>query len=150
MQIQQRTRLRGISVVEVLLALAVVAVVLSFASNSFGKAAHKKEVLVAAEGVDFSVRTARSIARDLETSVLMHFNTGPGEKLHSISFSLPDRVAFTTTENMLQDFVLPEDIHLAVSQTSIRFDGRGLLEAPINIAVVSTRDAAATESLFFQ
>lgn len=150
MLIQGKSRLRGISVIEILMALAVVAIILSFATTTFGKAAHKKEVLVAAEGVDFSVRSARNVARGMETPVLMHFNTSPDDALHSISFSLPDRAASATAESPLQDFVLPADIHLSVSQAVIRFDGRGLLEAPLNIELVSTLDASASETLFFQ
>jgi len=147
---QSKSKLQGISVVEVLIALAVLAIVLSFASTTFSNAALKKELQMAAEGVDFTLRNARSLARETGSSVLTHFNMGTDKSEHSITYSLPNRLNSANTGPEHGDFILPADIRMYTSQSDLRFDGRGLLDSPVEIELVSTQDATIKEILFFE
>ena len=145
-----RIRSNGISVVEVLIALGVVAVIISFVATSFGTITNKAELHATVEDVNFSIQSARNTARELETDVIMHLKTGQHEEHDSISFSLPGRNAELGPSELLPEFQLPADIHLVADESSIHFDYRGLVEAPVRLLLVSNADENVNERLLIQ
>jgi len=145
-----KSRDRGISVLEILIALAVLAVIFSFASASFSHAANSKELMVAAEEVQFSVQGARSMARELETDVVMHLNSGGLHAPDSITFSFPSRKKSLKSDGLLQEFVFPSDIRLASNNANIHFDHRGLVETPVELVLISTLSESLKENLLIQ
>jgi len=123
------------------------AVILTFFANSFTRATHKADLLVAVEGVNFSVQSARSMARQLETEVIMHLNTATKGENHSIEFSYPKRNKALNSENLLQEFVLPADIQLITDESVIQFDSRGLVDKPTSLLLISQSDESMQESV---
>lgn len=140
----------GISIVEILVALAVVAVIASFASTSFSNSSNRAELQATLEGVSFSIQSARSTARTLETEVVMHLETDPHSAQHSITFSFPHRNAELGSSNLPQEFQFPTDILLVADESSIRFDSRGLVAVPVQLQLVSKTDERLSESVLIQ
>jgi Tfp pilus assembly protein FimT len=145
-----RNRSHGISVLEILIALGVLAVIISFVSTSFGTITDKAELKATVEEVNFSIQSARNTARKLETDVIMHLKTGQPEEHDSISFSLPSRNADLGPSGLLPEFQLPADIHLVADEASIHFDSRGLVETPVRLLLVSNADENVNERLLVQ
>lgn len=141
------SKIRGITAVEILIVLGMIAVVTTFFANSFTRATNKADLWVAVEGVNLSVESARSMARQLETEVLMHLNTETEGESHTIAFSFPDRNEALDSGNLLQEFVLPPDIKLMADDSVISFDARGLVEKPISLLFVSQSEASTQQSI---
>lgn len=145
-----RARARGISVVEILMMLGVLAVIAAFASTSFGNATNRAELQAAAEGMNFSIQGARSTARELETEVIMHLETNRPDKQNSVSFSFPNRNAELGSSALPQEFLFPENVLLVTAETSIRFDSRGLVATPVQLRLVSKIDERVNQSMLIQ
>lgn len=144
------SKIRGVTAVEILIVLGMVAVIVTFFANTFTRTVNKGDLLVAAEGLSFSVQSARNMARTLETDVLMHLNVAPGASNHSIVFSYPNRNESLTGENLLQEFVLPADIRMMTDVSAIHFDARGLVETPANLLLTSQANTLLQESVLVQ
>jgi Tfp pilus assembly protein FimT len=144
------TRSHGISVVEILIALAVLTVIVAFASSSFSNATDRAELQATVEGVNFSVQSARSTARRLETEVILHLNADPNATHHSISFSVPGKNAELSSSSMLQEFQFPSDIRLESDEPTIQFDSRGMVDTPVRLLLVSTADENVSERLLIE
>lgn len=144
------TKIRGITAVEILIVLGMMAVIMTFFANSFTRATNKADLLVAVEGVNFSVRSARNMARELETEVFMHLNTAKKDENHSIKFSYPNRNESLSSANLLQEFVLPADIKLVTDESVISFDARGLVEKPTSLLLISQSEESMQESVLVQ
>jgi len=141
------TRVRGITAVEILIVLGMLAVIMTFFANSFTRATNKADLLVAVEGVNFSVQSARNVARELETEVLMHLDTAKKGENHSIKFSYPDRNEALGSGSLPQEFVLPADIKLVTDESVISFDERGLVEKPTSLLLISQSEQSVQESV---
>lgn len=145
-----RTRSFGISVVEILVALGVLVVIISFAAPSLSKANARAELEVALENVNLSVNMARNTARQLETDVIMHLQTDQNEKQHSISFSFPTRNAELDSSALLQEFQFPVGIRLVADETSVHFDSMGMVEIPAKLLIVSSLEEGVNERLVIE
>ena len=143
-------RVRGISIVEILVAVGVVAVIASFASTSFSNSSNRAELQAAVEGMNLSIRSARSTARALETEVVMHLETDRHAAQHSISFSFPRRNPELGSSTLPQEFQFPTDILLVADESSIHFDNRGLVAAPVQLQLLSKTDERLNESVLIQ
>ncbi len=141
------SKIRGITAVEILIVLGMVAVIMSFFANTFTRSVSKGDLVVAVEGLNFSVQSARNMARQLETDVIMHLHTGPDNTKHSIDFSYPNRSESLSSENLLQEFVLPADIRLMADVAVIHFDARGLVDTPASLLLISQVEGQMQESV---
>lgn len=130
----------GITVPEVLLILAVILVLLSFAAPTLTGATAKAELKDATAGMDLGIRMARSTARRLDTVVIMHLHNDRKARNHSVTFSMPDLPLDAPEAAMLVDYHLPESVRVETNGHDVRFDGRGLVEEPVQIALVSLHD----------
>ena len=141
---------RGVSVLEVLIGLGLLVVLLSFATPSLSGATAKAELKASVENMEFSIRAARTTARQLNTDVIMHVQQGRHEKHHSVSFSMPALAPTSDLSTMLQTFTFPENIRLVSSEDSIRFDFHGMVDVPVQILLVSSQDDAVNQRLLIQ
>ena len=130
-------RQRGITLVEILIVVSVLAILASFAIPSFGKAAAKAELKAALENVQYSVDTARNIARMNGTSVSLDLDNADGEGAFQLVFSSPNPNK-SRLLNDLQAYRLPEDVRLESELNSYVFDDRGVVTTPGTITIVST------------
>ena len=144
------TRSRGISVLEILIALGLLVVIISFASPSLSSVTAKAELHAAVKNTEFSIRAARQTARILETDVIMQLHTDPKLKRHYISYSLPKQARQQKAGNVIQDFQYPAGIRLVSEQDFIQFDSRGVLEQPVKLKLVSVVDDDISERLLIE
>jgi len=141
-------RSKGISLVEILIALGMLVVILSFAAPALQGASAKAELRAAVENLEFSIRTARYKARQYEREVLMHLDTDPLSDRHSVSFAIQgDKAGFASS---LQDFQFSPGIRLVSDSPSVLFDSRGMLQLPVQVVLVSREDADISQILMIE
>ncbi len=137
------SRSRGITLIEILLALSLLVIVLSFAIPSMSSATAKADMMAAVENVEYSIHTARNTARLSETGISVEFKSFAGEHAQVISFS----PAKSGSNVGIPEYRLPEDIELVADQESFVFDERGLVQNPGRIILVSKVDESVTETV---
>ena len=137
------SRERGITLVEILIVIALLVVVLSFAIPTMGNAAAKAEIQAAVENVTYSVEVARNSARLGESRVELTIKTYAGEPSQTLSFERenPKRTAD------IPDYRLPDDIELVSDQSAFVFDERGLVTNPGTITLVARSDDSVTATV---
>ena len=134
---------RGITLIEILMVLALLAILLSFAMPSASGTFSKAEMKSTLENVQYSLQVARKTARMTETSVSMNISPSGQDATQTITFSAPGKSG-ANSKLHIQDFSLPADIMLISDQESFIFDERGLVENPGRILLVSKMDESAT------
>ena len=83
---------KGISLIEILLGLAVLVILLSFAVPSVSGAAVKAEMSATLENVHYSIQAARQTARINESAIAMNISAGNEQRpIQTISFSSANR-----------------------------------------------------------
>ncbi len=141
---------RGITILEILIALGVLVVILSFATPSLSNATAKAELKAAVENMEYSIHIARSTARQMNTDVIMHFDNDRKSRNHSIWYTIPARQSADNGEVMLQPYQFSESIRLVTNETKVRFDFRGAVETPVQLVLVAQQDADVTQRLLIQ
>lgn len=137
---------RGITLIEILMVLAVLAVLLSFALPSFSGPVVRAEMKAAVENVEYSLDLARNTARMTETSVALELISSPDGEWQAISYSSTTTKPAATFSGM-QDYRLPPDIELVSDRDSFVFDARGLVDKPGQIILVSKLDESITSTV---
>jgi len=143
-----KNRSRGISIVEILIAAAVLVVLISFATTAQRTATAKTELRAAAENLEFSVRAARMTARQFETDIIMNINTDPLMERHSVTFTFPPSKARLSSQ--LQDFLFSPEIRLVSDAPFVRFDGKGMPQIPATVVLVSSRNDDFSQELVIE
>jgi prepilin-type N-terminal cleavage/methylation domain-containing protein len=143
-----KIRSPGFSIIEILIALGVLVVFLAFATPSLKSASARTELRAAVENLQFSVRTARNTARQLETDVVMHFNTDPLDERNSVTFALPPGKVKPSA--LLQDFQFSPAIRLVSDTSSLHFDSRGMLDRPVQIVLVANQHEDVNRTLVIE
>lgn len=136
-------RSKGVTLVEILLVIALLVILLSFAIPSMSGATAKADMMAAVENVEYSIETARNTARMNESGIIVDFKIFAGEQAQVISFS---RKKSGQTAG-IPDFRLPEEIELVTNQESYVFDERGLVATPGLITLVSRVDETVTATV---
>lgn len=140
--ISTRSRARGITLVEILVVIAMLLILASFAVPSMSNATAKSELKATVENVEYSIQAARNTARMNETPVALEF-TDANAGTQTISFQAKG------SGNLpgMQDYLLPESIQLVSDQGGFEFDSRGLVENPGTIILVSKADESVTSTI---
>lgn len=137
---------KGISLIEILLGLAVLVILLSYAMPSVSGAAIKAEMSVALENIQYSIHAARQTARINEAAIVMHVPAG-GDRSEPQTISFASASKKKVAALQIQDFNLPSEIMMVSDRESFVFDERGLAENPGTILLVSTSDDSITSSI---
>lgn len=137
------SRSRGVTLIEILLVIALLVIVLSFAIPTMSNATAKADMMATVENVEYSVQSARNTARLLESGITIDFKNYAGEQAQVISFS----PAKPGSNVGIPEYRLPEDIELVSDQESFVFDERGLVQNPGRIILVSKVDESVTETV---
>jgi type II secretory pathway pseudopilin PulG len=136
---------QGITLIEILLILGFLAILTSFAVPSISTATARADMRAASENLQYSIQSARNTARMTESKVTMSIleeeQGGQGQR---ITFAVSGPGLKALGQAGLQDDRLPVDIKLVSDYSSYEFDGRGSVENPGVITLVSRTD----ESLF--
>lgn len=140
-----KNRCRGITLIEILLILGLLAVITSFAAPTVGNATARADIRAAGENLQYSIRIARNAARMTESKVTMNIlEEGQGGQGQRITFSVSEKGLKALGKSGLQEDRLPVDIKLVSDYSSYEFDSRGIVQNPGGITLVSRTD----ESLF--
>ena len=137
---------KGVTLIEILLALGLLIILVSFAMPSVSGAVGKAEMKSTLENVRYSIQAARRMARVTETVVLMNISPSGQETTQTISYSSPGKTG-EGNDLRLQEFKLPSEILLISDHESFLFDERGQVENPGRILLVSTLDESVTSTL---
>ena len=130
-----RYRSRGITLVEILLVLSLLAIILSFAIPSMGGAVARAELTAAVENVEYSLDRARNLARLKETEVTVGIEQRTGDVARTLDFTQNGG-----SSAGIPEYRLPEDIELVADRPGFVFDDRGLVRDPGTITLVSRVD----------
>jgi prepilin-type N-terminal cleavage/methylation domain-containing protein len=134
---------KGVTLIEILMAVGVLVILVSFAMPSVSDAAIKAEMSAAAENVRYSLQMTRKAARRTESEWTMHVSPATGDSVQTITFTAADdRVNDQGIQ--IQDFTLPGGIALISNQDSFVFDRRGLVRHPSRVLLVSREDENVT------
>ncbi len=141
-----KSKIKGITLIEILLVLGLLAILLSFAVPSVSGAVSKAELKTTMENIQYSLEVARRTARMTETEVSMHISPVEQESAQVITFSSPGKGG-ASNHLQIQDFTLPPDVVLVSDQDLFLFDKRGLVEEPGRILLVSRVDESLTSTI---
>jgi type II secretory pathway pseudopilin PulG len=141
MHIKFKNNCRGITLIEILLILGFLVIITSFAAPLFSNASARAEMRVASENLQYSIRIARNTARMTESKVTMNIlEEGQGGQGQRITFSVSGPGRKAHGQPGLQEDRLPENIKLVSDYRSFEFDGRGIVQHPGVITLVSRTD----------
>ena len=136
---------QGITLIEILVILGFLAIIASFAAPSISTATARADMRAASENLQYSIQSARNTARMTESKVTMNIlEEEQGEQGQRVTFAVSEQGLKALGQAGLQDDRLPVDIKLVSDYSSFEFDGRGIVENPGVITLVSRMD----ESLF--
>ena len=138
-------RYRGITLVEILMVIALLVIILSFALPSVGSMTARAEMQAAVENVEYSIDTARKLARLTETPVAVDIRPEQGNTRTIEITAMPDSGASLAPG--APDYSLPPGIELAATAERFVFDERGLVEAPGTIVLSHVDDASLSTTL---
>ena len=145
-----KVRSRGISVLELLIGLGVLTVILSVSAPTLNKTTARADMQSALKNLELSIQLARSAARQLETDVVLHLETDPRARHHTITFSVPKREPKLNSVALFEDYVFPADIRLDAESNTVRFNYQGEIESPIKLRLVSNLDDNLTQRLLIR
>jgi len=139
-------RARGITLVEILLALSVLIILVAFALPAAGTASARADLKAALENLDYSVGTARNVARLTESSISITIEPRSGTEAQVITFSQVGEASGKQLAD-IPEYRLPESVQLVSDQERYVFNARGLVESPGRILLVSRADDEITSTL---
>jgi len=129
-------RARGITLIEILLALSVLAILVAFALPSAGNATARAEMKAVFENLQYSFDTARKVARLTESSVIVIIESPAEEARQAIRFEGSGSSGRHSGPD-IPDYVLPSEVLLESAHDRFVFDRRGLVEQPGIIRLAS-------------
>jgi prepilin-type N-terminal cleavage/methylation domain-containing protein len=123
-------RQSGITLVEILVVIAVTAIIAGFAAKSSLDSSYRANLVVAEEMVWQSLRMARNSARIQERETLLVFRDIEETNQVQIDLELPTEGG---TSDLFDDIRLPEGIAVVSQARQFSFDSRGLVKSPGSI-----------------
>jgi type II secretory pathway pseudopilin PulG len=137
------SRSRGVTVVEILLVISVLIILLTFAMPGIDRATARAEMKAAAENVQYSIDTARRLARGTESSVVLRAESAGDAGGQRVRLTGPSVGATMGA----QDYRLPETIRLVPDGAVFTFDERGLVQNPGKLTLMSLANEAVVSEL---
>jgi len=142
-------RASGITLIEILLALSVLAILVAFALPSVGNATARAEMKAAIENLQYSFDTARKVARMNESSVIVVIEADAGETSQTITFAGSGSDGRHSGPD-IPEYVLPSEVLLESEHDRFVFDPRGLVEQPGIIRLASRTDETIGFELYVE
>ncbi len=150
MKIQQASRSpcssRGITLVEVLIVISVLAIILSFAIPSASGAAARAELRAATENLEYSISAARNVARITESPVTLHISASGDQSAQIVSLAQADAGSRGAHPDM-QPYPIPDSVDVLPDRPLFLFDRRGLVDRTGQIRLVSKLDPDLSATL---
>jgi len=145
-----KNRCQGFTLIEILMILGLLVIMVSFASPSISSASTRAELRAGSENLQYSIRIARNAARMTESKVIMNLLEDADGQNQRITFSVSGPGLQAIGQLGLQEDRLPRDIRLVSDFPSYEFDGRGIVQNPGTITLVSRADESLTTSIMVE
>jgi Tfp pilus assembly protein FimT len=142
-----KNRCQGITLIEIMMILGVLAIMLSFAAPSVSGATARADMRAATENLHYSIRIARNAARRDESSVTMNLLEGEDETGYRITFSKSGSAVKTPEQPGMQDYQFNKEIKVISDFPFFEFDSRGIVQNPGQIILVSMTDESVTTQI---
>ena len=137
---------RGITLVEILVVLGLLAILLSIGLPSAGNASSRAELRATAEVVQDAFESARSVARRTESHVAVDLTDAQDSGYRKITFHYEERGKRSPIPE-IQEYRLPNSLLLFSEQTSFRFDSWGRATNPGQVLLIARADDSLQSEL---
>lgn len=133
------TQMKGLTAIELLIIISIVALVVAFATPMIKTLSSKSEFEQAIEITEASVKHARWTARFYKTEVLLRLEADENQQQHAITLSVPKMQQDLVLNEVKERFPLPIGIQIVSDDTIIRFDPTGQVKLPAHILLSSNQ-----------
>ena len=130
---------RGITLVEILIVISVLAIILSFAIPSANGAAARAELRAATENLEYSISAARNVARLTESAVTLKISADGDTSPRIVSLARADASPVEAHPD-LQPYQIPDSVEVMSDRPVFLFDRRGLVDRTGQVRLVSKLD----------
>jgi len=130
---------KGLTAIELLIIISIVALVVAFAAPMMKAMSPKSEFEQAIEITEASVEQARWTARFYKAEVFLRLETDENREQHSITLSVPKMQKDLVLNEVKESFSLPIGIQIDSDNTIIHFDSTGEVELPAQILISSNQ-----------
>lgn len=139
---------QGLTAVEVLVVLAIIAILLSFTASFVGRLSGQAELTAAEENVLDSLRMARNLSRSAESGLKLSLSRDAGDSGYRISFASPDGKQIGPNRLNAPEVQLPDGVVVLSGSRTFTFDHRGLVEPTGSIVLGLAGDFDETTTVF--
>jgi len=137
----------GFTAIELLILIAVAAIILSFALPAARTSIHEAQLEQALKITRDSVRHARRTARIYNTEVLMQIESNRLQTADTITLTFPEMQRDPALARIREEFVLPEGVDITSGDMLIQFDAGGEVEWPTTVVIASQDRSGPSEYL---
>ena len=145
-----KPRAFGISIIEVLVALAVLAIIGAIALPSPQKATAKADMQAAVDNLQQAIYLARSTAINTKSAVVMHLVPSTPKEPGRIGFAFAQPETGADPGALGNEFVFPPEVRLETAANNVLFNSFGTVESPTRVELVSNLDAKLNQRLLIQ
>ena len=145
-----RTRQRGFTAIEALIAASAVMILLAFMVPMLGQRTAKSKLNMAVEILQSSIANARQTARIYQTDVILSVQTGLDEP-SSLSYLVhAPQQSDDALDFQPKHYQMPEGVRLVADRSTIRFNASGEVVPPAHLVLVATADAEVSEKILLE
>ena len=145
-----RTRQRGFTAIEALIAASAVMVLVVFTIPMLGHRTARSEVNTAVEILQASIVNARQTARIYQTDVVLNVQTGLDDSSILSYLVRPPQQSEQTIDFQAKNYLMPAGVRLTTDRDIIRFNASGLVVPPAQLVLVSTADENIREQILLE
>ena len=145
-----RTRQRGFTAIEALIAASAVMVLVVFTIPMLGHRTARSEVNTAVEILQASIVNARQTARIYQTDVVLNVQTGLDDSSTLSYLVRPPQQSEQTIDFQAKNYLMPAGVRLTTDRDIIRFNASGLVVPPAQLLLVSTADENIREQILLE
>lgn len=150
MDIESRKNSHGLTTLELLLGLAVVAVLLAFSRLQPHDQVEAEEMATALERVEACVKAARIASRMYNTDVILHLSRdeNTGEFMYySVPAGQPSPLLLEYSNVGCR---IPESVVVEANRDVVKFNSVGIPEVPAELLLTSNTDSRLSETFVVQ
>ena len=141
---------KGLTAIELLIVVGIVAVLVVFASPILSSMIWKSELEQAIEITEASVKQARDTARFYSMDVMMHLQAGENREQPSITLSIPAMRRDAVLNDVKEEFALPIGIQIVSDERIVHFDPAGEVERPAHVKIISSQAKGKTREFVIE
>ena len=148
----ERTRKRleqGITAIELLIVVSVLAILVVFAAPVVSSAFWTSEVDEAVKVAEKSVREARTLARLYQTNVVVRIESDEGQR-PSITVTVPSRHKDIDVGEVRDEVALPGDVEVLGGDVMVQFNPAGEVDLPAMVMLASRADQRQAQKLIIE